>query len=71
MTSSVPKNMNISLSFLIKHFILFKNIFLYKRSNVSNSVTRKALTGNYRAKNYERVVLETTIENPITIIDNN
>lgn len=49
----------------------FKNVFLYKRSNVSNSVTRKALTGNYRAKNYERVVLETTIENPITIIDNN
>lgn len=49
----------------------FKNIFLYKRSNLSNSLTRKSLTGNYAAKRYERVVLETTIENPITIIDNN
>lgn len=49
----------------------FKNIFLYKRSGLSNSVTRKSLTSDYSPKNYERVVLETTIARPITIIDNN
>ena len=49
----------------------FKNIFLYKRSALSNSVTRKSLTSDYVPKNYERVVLETTIARPITIIDNN
>lgn len=49
----------------------FKNIFLYKRSGLSNSVTRKNLTGDYTPKNYERVVLETSIAKPITIIDNN
>lgn len=49
----------------------FRNIFLYKRSGLSNSVTRKSLTGNYVPKNYERVVLETTIAKPITIIENN
>jgi uncharacterized phage protein gp47/JayE len=49
----------------------FKNIYLYKRSAFSNSLTRKSLTGNYTPKNYERVVLETTIAKPITIIDNN
>lgn len=49
----------------------FKNIFLYKRSELSNSLTRKSLTGNYTPKSYERVVLETTIASPITIIDNN
>lgn len=49
----------------------FKNIFLYKRSELSNSLTRKNLTANYIAKKYERVVLETSISNPITIIDNN
>jgi uncharacterized phage protein gp47/JayE len=49
----------------------FRNIFLYKRSGLSNSVTRKSLTGNYVPKNYERVVLETTIAKPITIVENN
>lgn len=49
----------------------FKNIFLYKRSGLSDSLTRKTLTGNYTPKSYERVVLETTIPRPITIIENN
>lgn len=49
----------------------FKNIFLYKRSGLSNSLTRKSLTTNYNPKSYERVVLETTIAKPITIIENN
>jgi uncharacterized phage protein gp47/JayE len=49
----------------------FKNIFIYKRSELSNALTRKSLTANYTAKNYERVVLETSIATPITIIDNN
>jgi uncharacterized phage protein gp47/JayE len=49
----------------------FENIFLYKRSGLSNSVTRKSLIGNYNPKRYERVVLETTIAKPITIIENN
>lgn len=49
----------------------FRNIFLYKRSGLSNSLTRKSLTGNYIPKSYERVVLETTIAKPITIIENN
>jgi uncharacterized phage protein gp47/JayE len=49
----------------------FKNIFIYKRSNLSNSLTRKTLTDNYIPKNYERVVLETSIAKPITIIENN
>lgn len=49
----------------------FKNIFIYKRSGLSNSLTRKSLTDNYTPKNYERVILETTIAKPITIIENN
>ncbi len=49
----------------------FKNIYIYKRSGLSNSVTRKNLTNNYIPKNYERVVLETTIARPITISENN
>ena len=49
----------------------FKNVFLYKRSGLSNLLTRKTLTSNYTTKQNERVVLETTIENPIVIIDNN
>jgi uncharacterized phage protein gp47/JayE len=49
----------------------FKNTFLYGRSNLSDSLTRKTLTGNYNPRSYERVVLETTIAKPITIIENN
>lgn len=49
----------------------FKNVFLYKRSGLSNLLTRKTLTTDYAARTNERVVLETTIENPVVIIDNN
>lgn len=49
----------------------FQNVFLYKRTQASNSLTRKSLIGNYNPKSYERVTLETSISNPITIIDNN
>lgn len=49
----------------------FTNIFIYKRSGLSNSLTRKSLTTNYTPKSYEQVVLETTIARPITIIENN
>lgn len=49
----------------------FRNIFIYKRSGLSNSLIRKNLTLDYIAKSYERVILENTIETPITIIDIN
>lgn len=49
----------------------FKNISIYKRSGLSNSLTRKSLTNDYVPKNYERVILETTVAKPITIIENN
>lgn len=49
----------------------FRNIFIYKRSGLSNALIRKTLSTDYTARNYERVILENTIETPITIIDIN
>lgn len=49
----------------------FRNIFIYKRSGLSNALIRKTLLTDYTAKNYERVILENTIETPITIVDIN
>ena len=49
----------------------FKNIYIYKRSSLSNALSRKSLLKDYKTKADERVVIEPTISSPITIIDNN
>lgn len=49
----------------------FSYIFLHKRSAYSNSIIRKTLTTDYKAKSYERVILEPRVEVPVVIRDNN
>ena len=49
----------------------FSAIYLYKRSPVSNSVIRRTLTGDYRAQEDQRIILEPSVEAPIIIRDNN
>jgi uncharacterized phage protein gp47/JayE len=49
----------------------FTIVNVYKRSASSNSVIRRALVGDYRTKNNERIIIEPSLEAPILITDNN
>lgn len=49
----------------------FSKLYVHKRSGYSNSITRKSLVGDYKAKKYERVILEPKVEAPIVIRDIN
>lgn len=49
----------------------FSYIFIHQRSGLSNSIIRKSLMTDYRAKASERIILEPRIEAPVLIKDNN
>lgn len=49
----------------------FSNLFIHQRSGLSDSIIRKSLTTDYKAKPSERVILEPRVEAPIVIRDNN
>jgi uncharacterized phage protein gp47/JayE len=49
----------------------FSYLYAYRRSAISNSVTRKTLMGDYVSRYDEKVILEPTINAPIKIRDNN
>jgi uncharacterized phage protein gp47/JayE len=49
----------------------FSYVFVHQRSGLSNSIVRKSLLTDYKAKSYERIILEPRIETPVLIKDNN
>jgi len=46
-------------------------IILYKRSDISDSRLKRTLLSDYTANEYDRVIVEPTIDNPISIVDKN
>ena len=49
----------------------FDQTIIYKRSQISNSRLKRKLIGDYKTAGYERVVLEPTLNLPITLTDLN
>jgi hypothetical protein len=49
----------------------FDKIVIFKRSEITNSKTKKVLLGDFTAEEEERVIIEPEVENPISIFDAN